>query len=59
MDHAQNDAEFFAQFQKETQQSDGIRAAGNGDADALTRAEEVPLFCLRQQDLRQKPRHDF
>jgi hypothetical protein len=39
VDDGENEAKFFAQFEEEMEESDGIGAAGNGDPDALAGAE--------------------
>jgi len=49
--HAQDAAQPLPQFQEQMQQGDGIRAAGNSNAQALSGAEQINLFEEDQKPL--------
>ncbi|HUI53248.1 MAG TPA: hypothetical protein VLX60_15795 [Terriglobales bacterium] len=51
MDHAQNDAEFFAQLQKQMQQGNRIRTARNGHTEPLAGAKPTFIVNMLKQTL--------
>jgi len=50
---AQDAAQFLPQFQEQTEQSDGIRAAGDSNAQALTWAQQIAALQEDQEALRE------
>jgi len=41
VDYAEDDAEFFAEFEEQVEEGNGIGAAGDGDSDAVAGVEET------------------
>jgi len=53
MNDGKNDGKFFAQFDEEMEEGDRIGAAGNGNADARARTQDLRLHHVNPEGLRE------
>src|SRR6516225_12238853 len=49
MSHGESHAELFANFEEQSQQSDGVRSSGNGHANSLARQPPVVLLEMAEK----------